>query len=366
MSIESVFRPPSNGRKTSNFFPSGDGNRTGNRNELSGSTMAGYMGEDFATTELADFSAYGTIGTDAAYSGPSRRLVGGTDPLKGFGMGLGGDLGDLGNLGGNLGAGASLDLSGGLRTRFGGSSSMDYINISGLNLGPVMGDINTSHSIWSDKRKDGLTFSQFLSQEISPGIKTPSSQSGIENDDWSRGWRKDGRETQEVSNVLTIPRQTFYHAKVNNPEFVPQTPRPKKQVVSNTNTQLIVKLPAKATETPQFPKFHNYFLGEKNDVNNEDYCSTFYKRNSLGFMFIKEPSNSLKVNNSGPRSWVQLKIKFPDTNSAKKLKVDIKQLPFWKPINLNAKDTSRAKKISKDKKKLNILKRFDKYNRTDS
>lgn len=66
----------------------------------------------------------------------------------------------------------------------------------------------------------------------------------------------------------------------------------------------------------------------------EDYCSTFYKRNKHGYMFIRESSSSLKVNNSGPKSWVTIKLKLGKLEQ-QKLKVDAKKLPVWKPINLN-------------------------------
>ncbi|ODV77093.1 uncharacterized protein CANTADRAFT_27477 [Suhomyces tanzawaensis NRRL Y-17324] len=129
----------------------------------------------------------------------------------------------------------------------------------------------------------------------------------------------------------------------------------------------------------------------------EDYCSTFYKRNSHGYMFIREPTNSLKVNSSGGKSWVELKIKLPSDGLPhqtdqhqqaalllRKLRVDIKKLPIWKPINLNGsgpvKSSSTPKKyngnfqlgyhyrkhgtgLSKETKKhknLNVSKRFGK------
>lgn len=72
----------------------------------------------------------------------------------------------------------------------------------------------------------------------------------------------------------------------------------------------------------------------------EDFCSTFYKRNSHGYMFIRELSNSLKVNASGLKSWVTLKIKLGELEQ-QKLKVDVKRLPVWKPINLNQPHTLR-------------------------
>lgn len=95
----------------------------------------------------------------------------------------------------------------------------------------------------------------------------------------------------------------------------------------------------------------------------EDYCSTFYKRNKHKYMFIKESSNSLKVNNSGGKSWVTVKLNLiPDQASKKKLKVDIKNLPVWKPINLNQSmnyDKPKGRSKRPDVKH-NVLKRFGK------
>lgn len=73
-------------------------------------------------------------------------------------------------------------------------------------------------------------------------------------------------------------------------------------------------------------------LGTK--VYPEDYCSTFYKRNKHGYMFIREASSSLKVNSSGPKSWVTIKLRLGKEDT-KKLKVNVRNLPEWKPINLN-------------------------------
>lgn len=73
-------------------------------------------------------------------------------------------------------------------------------------------------------------------------------------------------------------------------------------------------------------------LGTK--VYPEDYCSTFYKRNKHGYMFTREASSSLKVNSSGPKSWVTIKLRL-GKEDATKLKVDVRNLPEWKPINLN-------------------------------
>lgn len=65
----------------------------------------------------------------------------------------------------------------------------------------------------------------------------------------------------------------------------------------------------------------------------ENYCSTFYRRNRHGYMFIRETSNALKVNSNGPKSWVTLRVRMG--REAHKVKVDVRRLPVWKPINLN-------------------------------
>lgn len=76
----------------------------------------------------------------------------------------------------------------------------------------------------------------------------------------------------------------------------------------------------------------------------EDFSSTFYKRNKHGYMFIRESSSSLKVNSSGPKSWVTIKLKL-GSHETQKIKVDVKKLPVWKPINLN--QTSMSRKAGK-------------------
>ncbi|CUM45947.1 unnamed protein product [Debaryomyces fabryi] len=346
MSLDSVFMSPSSGRKTSNFFPSGDAN-----GRHQGSTMTvesrgdgrisrGLEGE-LKGKHDCKFSGFGIENTDTELQGPA----------GGLGIGFLGDLGrELGNsFGDGLG---SIDGDLGTGTGVGGQTS--YINIGGLSLGLAMG-VNGSYSIWSDKPKDGPAFSPFVDHGWSPRVEMAGLGQKMKGEDSLELQNKH----LEVENIS--PRENIYLTRVNNPPFISQTSRPSKKVKTVSNNQAVVRLPAGTRETRRCPKFRDYFLQQNNDVNSEDYCSTFYKRNSLGYMFIKEPSNSLKVNSSGPRSWVQLKIKFPDTASAKKLKVDIKKLPFWKPINVNLKDPSRSKKSLKDKRRFNVLKRFQKH-----
>lgn len=91
-----------------------------------------------------------------------------------------------------------------------------------------------------------------------------------------------------------------------------------------------------------FPKRCSEMLLENLGVQDrpEDFCSTFYKRNSNGYMFIRESSNSLKVNSSGSKSWVTIRVKL-GSHEPRKIKVDVKRLPEWKPINLNSSSASR-------------------------
>lgn len=98
---------------------------------------------------------------------------------------------------------------------------------------------------------------------------------------------------------------------------------------------------------------------ESQTPQHKEYCSTFYKRNSHGYMFVREPANSLKVNSNGvgSKSWVQLKVKLPakastttttttttttsnasntltstvTTSTSRSIKVDVRRLPHWKP-----------------------------------
>lgn len=350
MPLDSLFMSPSSGRKTSNFFPSGDANG------FQGSTMTiddridADLERGFKGGNNGEFSGFGIGNTDTGLQGPA----------GGLGVGFLGDLGDLSDLGDELGKGFGGELGGVLDGELGTGSGvgghMSYINIGELSLGLTVG-VNGSYSIWSDKPNNGQVFSPFVSHGWSPQVEAVG-PSEIPSTEYLQN-----HQMKPVEVVSTSPRKNLYLTRVNNPPFVSQAKKPEKKVRAVSSDQLVVKLPAATRQTRRYPKFRDYFLRENNDVNNEDYCSTFYKRNSLGYMFIREPSNTLKVNNSGPRSWVQLKIKFPEATSAKKLKVDIKQLPFWKPINVNLKDPSRSKRILKDKRKFNVLKRFN--NRRD-
>lgn len=111
-----------------------------------------------------------------------------------------------------------------------------------------------------------------------------------------------------------------------------------------------VRLPATAPQMP-LPRFEHLIMTlTHRDLYREDYCLTFYKRNAHGYMFIREPTNLLKINYTGSKPWVQLKVKLPDGDAviSKRLKVNVKSLPVWKPMNLNShpkrKDKKRWKK----------------------
>ncbi|KAK6198180.1 uncharacterized protein RJT21DRAFT_123043 [Scheffersomyces amazonensis] len=140
---------------------------------------------------------------------------------------------------------------------------------------------------------------------------------------------------------------------IENPEPLIQSPQAiKSSVATKSRSSETIKL---NLPKDHYSQYQGVAINDKLFVNDvlqakisnkysEDYVSTFYKRNSHGYMFIKEPTTTLKVNTTGNKSWVQLKIKLPPHNEqidastplSKKLKVDIKQLPLWRPINLNA------------------------------
>lgn len=98
----------------------------------------------------------------------------------------------------------------------------------------------------------------------------------------------------------------------------------------------------------------------------ENFCSTFYKRNKQGYMFIKESSSSsssLKVNGTNLRSWVFLKVNLGHSGgpeSARKVKVDTKDMPIWRPANGGASG-GYGKRHGK-KNRANVLKRFGRKN----
>lgn len=95
--------------------------------------------------------------------------------------------------------------------------------------------------------------------------------------------------------------------------------------------------------TVKLPDFDHLVMTLKNgELYLEDYCLTFYKRNDHGYMFIREPTTLLKVNFTGSRQWVQVKVKMPGVS--KKTKVNIKNLPVWKPLSLNPMVNKRKDK----------------------
>ena len=145
MSLDSVFMSPSNGRKTSNFFPSGDANGRHQGSTMTLETRAddrisGSLEGRLNGKQSCEFGGFRIEDTDTEVQGPA----------GGLGMGFLGDLGrELGN---SLGDGLS-GLDGDLGSGSGIGGEMSYINIGGLSLGLAMG-INGSYSIWSDKPKD--------------------------------------------------------------------------------------------------------------------------------------------------------------------------------------------------------------------
>ncbi|CAH2354137.1 hypothetical protein CLIB1423_14S02938 [[Candida] railenensis] len=149
-------------------------------------------------------------------------------------------------------------------------------------------------------------------------------------------------------------------------------------------SKCVVNLPQKFSTIKGFSKtsldsshpvnkvFTQYLLAQDNtkQVYQEDYCSTFYKRNHNGYMFVKEPANSIKINSNGigTKSWVQIKLNLPSkANSlnksvgSRKIKIDIRQLPNWKPPS--NKSSSKAKRTNTRKRESNDFSRRKSDNR---
>lgn len=154
-------------------------------------------------------------------------------------------------------------------------------------------------------------------------------------------------------------------ASSDRPDTPPlSTRRPVKR--SMLTREIVVNLPRKLGSAKPAGEFHfnDVILLQNTRPQNpqhKEYCSTFYKRNNHGYMFVREPTNSLKVNSNGvgSKSWVQLKVNLPSnistttttttttttmttnvantststvtTSTARKIKVDVRQLPHWKP-----------------------------------
>lgn len=168
--------------------------------------------------------------------------------------------------------------------------------------------------------------------------------------------------------LLLPPRskpQNIYATKLNTPSFVPAVPKPKPlseplptvkpveiarpdspvpKKKKLATMDIIIKLPPGKGQHQPIENYsrHVYEHLRTKDCP-EDFCSTFYKRNSNGYMFTRESSNSLKVNSSGPKSWVTIKLRLGDCEP-QKLKVDVKRLNVWKPINLNQPRIPKKKK----------------------
>lgn len=104
-----------------------------------------------------------------------------------------------------------------------------------------------------------------------------------------------------------------------------------------------VRLPPKVQYIEPLPNFDTLAMTLTNgELYLEDFCLTFYKRNSHGYMFIREATTLLKVNFTGNKQWVQVKVKLPGI--CKKTKVNIKNLPMWKPISMNSVVNKRKDK----------------------
>lgn len=144
--------------------------------------------------------------------------------------------------------------------------------------------------------------------------------------------------TREVSELMESPRdQAFFEISCDLGDQDEKSMQHESRIASS--------LPRRIETVADVPSFGDFLLHRSNDKNSEEYCSTFYKKNTKGYMFIREPSNSLKVNNSGSRSWVQMKIRLPKASTSRTLRVDVHQIPIWRPVSAGSKDSPRRKKL---------------------
>ncbi|RLV95910.1 hypothetical protein JA1_000618 [Spathaspora sp. JA1] len=258
---------------------------------------------------------------------------------------------------------------------------------SGISTGSVFSTV--SSSIWNDVGDSSSTLigNSFLDDSVndylfSPFWKEQQDEATEEEDEGKKKeiyQRSKDEEVELEKSIKYSNKQNIYSSKVNNPTFIPSTMpfnstdslqststedtsylapkltvekatsadvRPgnriqqkvkqEKQVISRESIK--AKLPSVVRNTPRSDYFvRNIMHSQQEKRYSEDYCSTFYKRNRQGYMFIKEPSNSLKVHTSGGKSWINLKISLPDQNNnllSRKLKVDATELPVWRPITI--------------------------------
>ncbi|CAK7897118.1 hypothetical protein CAAN1_04S03994 [[Candida] anglica] len=155
--------------------------------------------------------------------------------------------------------------------------------------------------------------------------------------------------------ILESTRNIINASKIPKRKMGSISTRRRESVKSRRDSDIIINLPHKIPSTNSdsspIPKkvFNDFLLSQDNmkKAYQEDYCSTFYKRNQHGYMFVKEPANSLKVNTNGvgSKSWVQLKVNLPESYSVtRKVKVDVRELPYWKPATSTGSKTKRSKK----------------------
>lgn len=145
-----------------------------------------------------------------------------------------------------------------------------------------------------------------------------------------------------------------------------KSPAPKSMTIEGQTREIRLNLraPSRSFSQLEAPNSNHAILASLSDHTNVDknFCSTFYKRNDQGYMFIKESSssgNSLKVNGSSLKSWVVLKVKLGHSggpDSSRKVKVDTKYMPIWRPAT-GGGSGGFGKRHGK-KKRVNVLKRF--------
>lgn len=153
--------------------------------------------------------------------------------------------------------------------------------------------------------------------------------------------------------IFTVPLSQIYTEKeeIHPSKCVVNLPRKFSTIKGFSKTSLDSSHPVNKV-------FTQYLLAQDNtkQIYQEDYCSTFYKRNHNGYMFVKEPANSIKINSNGigTKSWVQIKLNLPSkvnnvnkSSGSRKIKIDIRQLPYWKPPS--NKSSSKVKRSTRNR-----------------
>ncbi|CUM63751.1 uncharacterized protein PRCAT00001335001 [Priceomyces carsonii] len=227
-------------------------------------------------------------------------------------------------------------------------------------------DAGARNSIWNDSNRncelfsfeaanDSVSFSPFNEKELDTSFKVSLSMiSGTLSHRISSLLRGQSRATSKENNteklypIIEPDLQTALLVGVGKSESMRKEkaalrlPRIKSIEVDSTNFTTTIH--------PTCKKY------------DEHHCSSYCKRNSHGCMFVKEATNSLKINSTDlSKSWIELKVNLQSTFTElaiRIIKVDVNEFLLWKTNSACSKMEpkhykryafgSLSKKISKD------------------